>query len=107
MNMICDERAKSCVQNWKTGVIGRVTLYDTTFPISQSERAAVANENKADAPIRVFANSSDDTTVGASAVCMQRTIPTIELFSSSFRLSDVIINTFCDKTAQAGEVWMG
>ena len=86
-----------------------LTHADTTFPMSQSERAKVANENKADAFIRVFANSSDDTTVhGASAVCITKNNPYHpELFSSSFRLSDVILNTFCDKTgAKLERIWM-
>ena len=86
-----------------------LTHADTTFPISQSECAAVANENKADAFIRIFANSSDDTTVhGASAVCITKNNPYHpELFSSSFRLSDVILNTFCEKTgAKLERIWM-
>ena len=86
-----------------------LTHADTTFPLSQAERAAVANENKADAFVRIFANSSDDTSVhGASAVCITKKNPYHpELFSSSFRLSDVILNTFCEKTgAKLERIWM-
>ena len=86
-----------------------LTHSDTILPMSQSERAAVANENKADAFIRIFANSSEDTSVhGASAVCITEKNPYHpEMFSPSLRLSDAILTTLCEKTGAAlDRIWM-
>ena len=80
----------------------KLTHSDTFNPISCVERAAVANENKADAFIRIQANGSENTEAnGAMTICITKDNPYHpELYSASARLSDVILNTYCDQTGE-------
>ena len=86
----------------------KLTHSDTFNPISCVERAAVANENKADAFIRIHANGSENTEAnGAMTICITKDNPYHpDLYSASARLSDVILNTYCDQTGAKKEyVW--
>jgi N-acetylmuramoyl-L-alanine amidase len=72
------------------------------------ERATVANENKADAFIRIHANGSENTEAnGAMTICITKDNPYHpELYSASARLSDIILNAYCDQTGAKKEyVW--
>lgn len=83
----------------------KLTHYDTFTPVSYTERAAVANENKADAFIRIHANASEDTGVhGAGTVCITKDNPYHpELYSSSLRLSETLLETYCKATGAEKE----
>lgn len=86
----------------------KLTHSDTFNPIGCVDRAAVANENKADAFIRIHANGSENTEAnGAMTICITKDNPYHpELYSASARLSDIILNTYCDQTgAQKEYVW--
>ena len=85
-----------------------LTHQDTVQPISGAQRAAVANNNKADAFIQIHANSADDSSVhGARTICITEDNPWHpELFKSSYRLSKVILDTYCEKTgARKERIW--
>lgn len=85
-----------------------LTHRDTFNPISCSERAAVANENKADAFIRIHANSSENTEAeGAMTVCITKDNPYHpELYSASARLSEILLDSYCSQTGAKREyVW--
>lgn len=77
-----------------------LTHSDTVLPISRAQRATVANDNRADAFIQIYANSSEDTTIsGASAMCITEENPYHpEQFKASYRLTKTILDTFCEKT---------
>lgn len=68
--------------------------------ISNGERAAVANDNHADAFVRIHANGSEDSSVqGAETLCMTKSNPyNASLYGSSRKLSDCIINQLCAST---------
>jgi N-acetylmuramoyl-L-alanine amidase len=86
----------------------KMTHSDTFNPIGCVDRAAVANENKADAFIRIHANGSENTEAnGAMTICITKDNPYHpELYSASARLSDIILNTYCDQTGAKKEyVW--
>ncbi len=86
----------------------KLTHHDTFNPISCSERAAVANENKADAFIRIHANGSENTEAnGAMTVCITKENPYHpELYSASVRLSEILLDTYCTQTGANREyVW--
>lgn len=86
-----------------------LTHQDTVQPISGAQRAAAANNNKADAFIQIHANSADDSSVhGAMTICITEENPWHpELFKASYRLSRVILDTYCEKTgARRERVWM-
>lgn len=76
--------------------------------ISNSERAAVANEANADAFIRIHANGSEDSSVnGAMTLCQTPSNPyNGALYEESRRLSDCVLDAFVEKTgAKKQRVW--
>ena len=86
----------------------KLTHHDTFNPISCIERAAVANDNKADAFIRIHANGSDNTEAnGAMTICITEENPYHpELYSASVRLSEILLDTYCEQTGANREyVW--
>lgn len=85
-----------------------LTHYDTVQPIGCVERAKIANDNKADAFIRIHANSTTDVKAnGAMTICITEDNPFHpELYSSSVRLSQILLDTYCEQTGIAREyVW--
>ena len=68
--------------------------------ISNSERAAVANESDADAFIRIHANGSDNHGVtGAMTICQTPgNAYNGELYEESRRLADCVLNAYTEKT---------
>jgi len=76
--------------------------------ISNSERAAVANDAGAEAFVRIHANGSNDSSVnGAMTICQTSSNPyNGELYSLSRSLSDCILDAFVEKTgANKQNVW--
>ncbi len=76
--------------------------------ISNSERAAVANDNKADAFIRIHANGSDNTSVnGAMTICQTASNPyNASLYSQSKALSKYVLDQMVAATGCKRErVW--
>lgn len=76
--------------------------------ISNAERAAVANNNHADAFLRIHANGSENSSVsGAMAVCPTAANPYCSsIYQSSRKLSDCVLNAMCAQTgAQNDGVW--
>ena len=76
--------------------------------ISNSERAAVANDNHADAFIRIHANGSENTSVnGAMTICPTPNNPYCsEIYSASRLLSDCVLNAYTAETgARREKVW--
>lgn len=76
--------------------------------ISNSERAAVANEAEADAFIRIHANGSEDSSVnGAMTICQTPSNPyNGGIYKESRLLSDCILDAFAEKTgAKKQRVW--
>ena len=88
----------------------RVIMVRTTndVNISNSERAAVANDNHADAFIRIHANGSTNTSVnGAMTICPTPNNPYCpEIYSASRLLSDCVLNAYTAETgARYEKVW--
>ena len=76
--------------------------------ISNSERAAVANEASADAFIRIHANGAGDSSVnGAMTICQTPGNPyNGALYEQSRKLSDCVLDAFVEKTgAKKQRVW--
>jgi N-acetylmuramoyl-L-alanine amidase len=76
--------------------------------ISNSERAAIANEAKADAFLRIHANSSEDSSVqGTMTLCQTRDNPyNSKLYETNKKLSSSILNSIIEKTGSANRgVW--
>ncbi len=76
--------------------------------ISNSERAAVANEAKADAFLRIHANSSDSSKAkGAMTVCQTKSNPyNAGLYKSSKKLSKEVLDSMVAKTGSVNRgVW--
>ncbi len=67
-------------------------------PVSCIQRAQVANDAKADAYVRIHANGSTNQSVqGAMTICTTPQNPFVpELYTLSRKLSDSIINKFCE-----------
>ncbi len=68
--------------------------------ISNSQRAAIANENHAEAFIRIHANGSEDASVsGAMTICMTQDNPyNAYLYEESSRLSALILDSIVEET---------
>ncbi len=76
--------------------------------ISNSERAAMANEAGADAFIRIHANGSDNSSVsGAMTICPTKNNPYCpQIYTESRRLSDCVLDAFVAATgARKERVW--
>lgn len=76
--------------------------------ISNSERAAVANDAGADVFIRIHANGSEDSSVhGAMTICQTSANPyNGNLHDASRALSDAVLDAFVEKTgARKERVW--
>lgn len=76
--------------------------------ISNSERAAIANENQADAFVRVHANGSEDSSVhGAMTICQTASNPyNAALHADSYTLSENILNEMVNATGcKRQRVW--
>ena len=87
-----------------------VLLVRTTHEvnISNSERAAVANEAGADAFIRIHANGSENASVnGVMTLCQTPSNPyNGQVYGESRRLSDCVLDAFAEKTgAKKQRVW--
>lgn len=76
--------------------------------ISNSERAAIANDARADAFVRIHANGSDSAaTNGALTICQTRDNPfNGDLYETSYRLSAVVLDALVEATGCNKEhVW--
>lgn len=76
--------------------------------ISNSERAAAANDAGADAFVRIHANGSEDSTVhGAMTICQTPDNPyNGELYSASRELSDCVLEALAENTGcKKRKVW--
>lgn len=76
--------------------------------ISNSERAAVANDAGADAFVRIHANGSENSSVhGAMTICQTRNNPyNGELYSVSRELSDCVLDALTENTGcKKRKVW--
>ena len=87
-------------------VIMTRTTHDVN--ISNSERAAIANENQADAFVRIHANGSEDSSVhGAMTICQTSSNPyNASLHADSYALSENILNEMVNATGcKRQSVW--
>jgi len=87
-------------------VIMTRTTHDVN--ISNSERAAIANENQADAFVRIHANGSEDSSVhGAMTICQTSSNPyNAVLHADSYALSENILNEMVNATGcKRQRVW--
>ena len=87
-------------------VIMTRTTHDVN--ISNSERAAIANENQADAFVRIHANGSEDSSVhGAMTICQTSSNPyNAVLHADSYALSENILNEMVNTTGcKRQRVW--
>lgn len=76
--------------------------------ISNSERAAVANDANADAFIRIHANGSEDSSVnGAETICQTKKNPyNSALYQQSRALSDAVLDGLCTECGcKKRKVW--
>jgi len=87
-------------------VIMTRTTHDVN--ISNSERAAIANENQADAFVRIHANGSEDSSIhGAMTICQTSSNPyNASLHADSYALSENILNEMVNATGcKRQRVW--
>lgn len=92
----------------KRGYEVHMTHLDTVQPISCVRRAEIANENAADAFLRIHANGAEDTSAhGAMTICITSSNPYHpELYSASKRLSETVLDSYCEGTGASREkVW--
>ncbi len=85
-----------------------MTRESNNVDISNSERAEIANENNADAFIRIHANGSDDPSDnGAMTICQTSTNPyNSAYYSESYALSSCVLDAYCASTGIAKQyVW--
>lgn len=77
-----------------------MTREDNDANISNAERAQKVSEAGADIYVRIHANSSDDTSVsGALTMSPSAQNPYVgNLYEESYRLSEVILNSYCQAT---------
>lgn len=77
-----------------------MTREDNDANISNAERAQKVAEAGADIYVRVHANSSDDTSVsGALTMSPSSSNPYVgNLYDESYRLSETILNSYCEAT---------
>lgn len=76
--------------------------------ISNSERAQIANDNNADAFVRIHCDGSENSSAnGAMTICMTPSNPYCgELYADSQRLSTEILDHLCQETgASRNKVW--
>lgn len=75
-----------------------MTRESNDIPMSCVQRAEVANNEKADAYIRIHANGSEDQSAqGAMTICTTPESPYVrELYAASRLLSDCIISKLCE-----------
>lgn len=76
--------------------------------ISNSERAAVANDNEADAFVRIHANGSENSSVnGAMTICQTSKNPyNSEWYSESKALSEAVLDNLAEATGcKKNNVW--
>ena len=79
-------------------------------PLSNAERAQVANESGADIFIRIHANGSENASVSGALCCVPtRSNPylTDEVIAESIRLSRAVVNAFCGATGANNQGLMG
>lgn len=98
LTLMVAEKLKSVLEARGYTVMMTRTSHDVN--ISNSERAAVANNNGAGAFIRIHANGSDDTSVnGAMTICQTPSNPwNGNLYSKSRALSDAVLNGVVNAT---------
>ena len=87
-------------------VIMTRTTHDVN--ISNSERAAIANDNQADAFVRIHANGTEDSSVhGAMTICQTASNPyNAALHADSYAMSENILNEMVNATGcKRQRVW--
>ena len=70
-------------------------------PLSNAERAQVANESGADIFVRIHANGSENSKVSGALCCaptQKNPFLTQQVIAESIRLSRAVVNSFCDAT---------
>jgi len=85
-----------------------LTRSDNNTPMSCKDRAEVANNNNADAYIRIHADGSDSSSAaGAMTICITSSNPYISsMHSSSKKLSQCVLDSYCSSTGYKNRgVW--
>ena len=70
-------------------------------PLSNAERAQVANESGADIFVRIHANGSENSKVSGALCCaptQKNPFLTQQVIAESIRLSRAVVNSFCEAT---------
>lgn len=106
LNLQVAQKLEAILQERGYEVLMVRTSHDVDM--SNSERAAVANEAGADVFIRIHANGSEDSSVnGAMTICQTPSNPyNGGLYTQSRALSDCVLDAFTEKTgAKKQYVW--